>query len=118
LKWRNGVSDVFREVDEELRRDRLMALWKRFGPYLIGAAVALVLVVAGRAYLARVENPRCRIAGYAYIARFEPILDAIEGEHYILRPDYPERGNAMIHEVCYAFFVRVTTARRPVGRLE
>jgi hypothetical protein len=44
------VSDVFREVDEELRRDRLLALWKRFGPYLIGAAAGLVLVVAGRAY--------------------------------------------------------------------
>ncbi len=44
------MSDVFREVDEELRRDRLLALWKRFGAYIIGAAVALVLVVAGRAF--------------------------------------------------------------------
>lgn len=44
------MSDVFREVDEELRRDRLKALWRRFGPYIIGAAIALVLVVAGRAY--------------------------------------------------------------------
>src|SRR5687767_14090411 len=37
---------IFREVDEELRGDRLRALWKRFGPYIIGAAVAVVLVVA------------------------------------------------------------------------
>lgn len=44
------MSDVFKEVDEELRRDRLLALWKRFGAYIIGAAVALVLVVAGRAF--------------------------------------------------------------------
>src|SRR5688572_28680334 len=36
---------IFREVDEELRGDRLRALWKRFGPYIIGAAVAVVLVV-------------------------------------------------------------------------
>ena len=37
---------IFREVDEELRGDRLRAIWKRFGPYLIGAAVAVVLLVA------------------------------------------------------------------------
>jgi hypothetical protein len=37
---------IFREVDEELRGERLRALWKRFGPYIIGAAVAVVLVVA------------------------------------------------------------------------
>lgn len=37
---------IFREVDEELRGDRLRALWRRFGPYVIGAAVAVVLLVA------------------------------------------------------------------------
>ena len=37
---------LIREVDEELRGDRLRALWKRFGPYVIGAAVAVVLIVA------------------------------------------------------------------------
>jgi hypothetical protein len=37
---------IFREVDEELRGDRLRAFWKRFGAYIIAAAVAVVLVVA------------------------------------------------------------------------
>jgi len=37
---------LLREVDEELRGDRMRALWKRFGPYVIGAAVAIVLIVA------------------------------------------------------------------------
>jgi hypothetical protein len=37
---------IFREVDEELRSDRMRALWKRFGPYVIGAAAAVVLLVA------------------------------------------------------------------------
>jgi hypothetical protein len=41
------VSDLFREVDEEIRHERYMRLWKRYGPWLIGTAVALVLVVAG-----------------------------------------------------------------------
>jgi hypothetical protein len=40
------VSDIFREIDEELRRDNLRELWSRYGRYVIAAAV-LVLVVAG-----------------------------------------------------------------------
>jgi hypothetical protein len=46
---------------------------------------------AGRDYLARVENLRCRIAGLAYIRRFEVVLDSIEREGYLLRAAYPER---------------------------
>lgn len=37
---------LLREVSDELRGDRMRALWKRFGPYVIGAAVAIVLIVA------------------------------------------------------------------------
>jgi len=39
-------DNIFREVDEELRSERMRTLWRRFGPYVIGAAVAVVLVVA------------------------------------------------------------------------
>jgi hypothetical protein len=40
------VSEIFREIDEELRRDNLLKLWSRYGRYVIAAAV-LALVVAG-----------------------------------------------------------------------
>jgi len=46
---------------------------------------------AGRQYLARVENSRCRLAGFAYAARFEWLLDTIQQENYFLRPEYNER---------------------------
>ena len=46
---------------------------------------------AGKGYLARVQNPRCRLAGFAYTARFEWLLDTIEQEDYFLRPEYTER---------------------------
>jgi phytoene/squalene synthetase len=46
---------------------------------------------AGRENMARVESLRCRLAGYAYIARFEVVLDLIERDDYLLRPDYHER---------------------------
>ncbi|ROQ01303.1 hypothetical protein EDC65_0481 [Stella humosa] len=40
------MADIFQEVDEDLRRDRATALWRRYGIYLIGVAVALVLATA------------------------------------------------------------------------
>jgi phytoene/squalene synthetase len=46
---------------------------------------------AGRGYLARVANPRCRLAGLAYTARFEWLLDTMQQEGYLLRPEYSER---------------------------
>src|SRR6266496_5277960 len=45
---------------------------------------------AGREYLARVEEPRCRLAGLAYTARFEWLLDTLEDENYSIRPEYNE----------------------------
>ena len=40
------MSDIFREIDEELRRDNLRKLWSRYGRYIVALAV-LVLVAAG-----------------------------------------------------------------------
>ena len=40
------MSDIFREIDEELRRDNFLKLWSRYGRYVIAAA-ALVLAIAG-----------------------------------------------------------------------
>jgi hypothetical protein len=40
------VSEIFREIEEELRRDNLLKLWKQYGKYVV-AAVVLALVVAG-----------------------------------------------------------------------
>jgi hypothetical protein len=41
------VADIFKEVDEDLRRDQAAKVWKKYGAYVIGAAVALVLATAG-----------------------------------------------------------------------
>ena len=37
---------IFQEVNEELRRDRMRSGWRRYGAYVIGAAVLLVVAVA------------------------------------------------------------------------
>lgn len=39
-------ENIIREIDEELRSDRMRNIWQRFGGWLIGAAVLIVLLVA------------------------------------------------------------------------
>ena len=36
------MADIFQEVDEDLRRDRATALWRKYGIYVLGVAIALV----------------------------------------------------------------------------
>ena len=38
---------LLREVDEELRRDRMRKLWRQSAPFVFGAAAAVILLVAG-----------------------------------------------------------------------
>ena len=40
------MSDIFAEVDADLRRDRWQALWDRYGLLVICGAVGIVLLVA------------------------------------------------------------------------
>ena len=41
------MSDIFREVDEDIRRDQLRKVWDRIAPYVIGAAILIVAATAG-----------------------------------------------------------------------
>jgi hypothetical protein len=41
------LSDIFREIDEELRRHNLQQLWNRYSSYIIALAVVVVLCTAG-----------------------------------------------------------------------
>ena len=62
------MSDIFREVDEEVRRERLEQLWKRYGSYITAAALVVVACVgAWRGYLYW-EERKAAEAGAAYEA--------------------------------------------------
>ena len=62
------MSDIFQEVDEEVRRERLEKLWKQYGNYIIAV---LVVVLAGigawRGYIYW-EERKAAEAGAAYEA--------------------------------------------------
>jgi hypothetical protein len=43
------MSDIFREVDEDVRRDRFEQIWKQYGSLIVAAAMIMVAAVAGSA---------------------------------------------------------------------
>jgi hypothetical protein len=69
------MSDIIREVDEELRREQLQKLWQRYGVYVIGAALVVVLGVAGWRGWEWYQSREAAKAG----ARFETALELAEG---------------------------------------
>ncbi len=40
------MAEIFREVDEDLKHERYVKLWRRYGSYVIGVAVGIVLTTA------------------------------------------------------------------------
>jgi hypothetical protein len=67
------VADIFQEVDEEVRRDRAMEVWKKYGNYIIAAAVLIVAATA--AWVGWKEYTRSQ--RQAEGARFEQALELV-----------------------------------------
>ncbi|WP_439499007.1 tetratricopeptide repeat protein [Bosea sp. (in: a-proteobacteria)] len=66
------MADIFREIDEEVRRDKAAALWKKYGTLIIALAVIAVVAVAGwQVWLHREQQ-----ASQAVGARLEEALRA------------------------------------------
>jgi hypothetical protein len=42
-----GVTDIFNEVDEEVRREQLKKIWQRYGNYIIAGCLLVIVGVAG-----------------------------------------------------------------------
>jgi hypothetical protein len=41
------VTDIFREIEEEVRQDRYRKLWERYGNYAVAGAVVLMVAIGG-----------------------------------------------------------------------
>jgi hypothetical protein len=72
------VSDIFTEVDEEVRREQLKKLWDRYSNYIIAAAFLVVAGVAAWRGYEYWETRRAAEAGAAYDAAARL---ADEGKH-------------------------------------
>ena len=72
------MADIFQEVDEEVRRERLQKLWERYGVYFIALAVLIVVGVGAFRGYQYWQNKRAAEAG----AQFEQASTLAEqGKH-------------------------------------
>jgi hypothetical protein len=62
------LSDIFREVDEEVRREKLQQLWDRHANLIIAAALLVVLAVAGWRGYEYWESQKAAESGAAFEA--------------------------------------------------
>ena len=73
-----SVADIFQEVDEEVRRERLNKLWQRYGSFVIAACV---LVIAGVAAWRGYEYWLTKKAGESGAAFEAAVTLAEAGKH-------------------------------------
>ena len=72
------MTDIFQEVDEEVRREQLKKLWERYGGYLIAACIAAVIGIgAWRGY----EWWQAKQAAQSGAAFEEAVTLAESGKH-------------------------------------
>lgn len=69
----DNQDTLFREVDEELRREQLKKLWDNYGTYILGAVAAIVLGVGGVKWWQASAQAAAEAAG----ARFETAIEQI-----------------------------------------
>jgi hypothetical protein len=84
------VTDIFHEVEEDVRRERFEKLWKQYGDYAIAFVAAVIIAVAGYKFWQRYEYQQRVTASGAYLAA----------------QDAANRGNATAAAKAYAEIVR------------
>lgn len=60
-------ESLIREVEEEVRKEQLKRLWDRFGVYLLGLCLAVILVVGGAKLWQYFERQKAFAAGQHYV---------------------------------------------------
>jgi hypothetical protein len=72
------MTDIFREVDEDLRHERYKRLWDRFGTYVIAAAILIVVATAGWRLWEYWRGHQAQATGDRFIAALDI---ATKGDH-------------------------------------
>jgi hypothetical protein len=65
------VTDIFQEVEEDVRRERFEKLWKQYGDYIIAGIAAVVIGVAGYKLWTRYEEQQRFNASKTFVAAQE-----------------------------------------------
>ncbi len=62
------MSDIFREVEEDVRREKLEKLWKKYGDYIIALIAVVVIGIAGFELWQRYQATQRNKASTAFAA--------------------------------------------------
>jgi len=62
------TDSFIREVEEEVRQDRMFRLWKKYGPYAVAGVVGVVAISAGLTWMKHREVLKARETGGAFLA--------------------------------------------------
>ncbi len=62
------MSDIFREVEEDVRRERAQRIWKRYGTYIIAAGVLVFVGIGAWQLWQRHENQKREEVSAQYMA--------------------------------------------------
>ena len=60
------MTDIFHEVDEEVRREQLKKLWQRYGNYIIAGCLLVIVGIAGWRGYEWLEAKRVAESGTAF----------------------------------------------------
>ena len=61
-----ALSDIFQEVDEDLRHDKWLRLWKQYQNYVIGLAALIIVATAGVTYWRHYDQQQREAEGLRY----------------------------------------------------
>jgi hypothetical protein len=75
-----ALSDIFREIDEELRRENLSQLWKKYGNYVIGLAVLIVIATAAVVGWRTYQDKQREAQGGEYAAALDLARQGKDGD--------------------------------------
>jgi len=67
------VADIFQEVDEDLRRDKALAFWKKYQNHIIGFAIIAVAATAGFSGWKYWKQQRIDANGAAYLQALQTL---------------------------------------------
>jgi len=62
------LTDIFSEIEQDLRREQANKLWAKYGIYLVGLAVAIIAIAAGVIGFRAWQNAQAASASAAYDA--------------------------------------------------
>lgn len=88
------MSDIFQEVEEDLRRERARQAWDKYGIYVVAAAVLIVVVVGGWRGYEWYQRQQAEAAGARFQGAIELMRAGKAAEAQIMLTDLAQKGSS------------------------